>query len=268
MYGVLTVLKRYQKFLSSLTTLFVLVVCLTVPASSFAAPISFPDKPATKTFIVDHAAMLTEADKTHLNDVATALLLENRTPVYVVTIESLSMYNADFLSIESYARELFNEWGIGYNHRNYGMLLLIAEADRKARIELGADWGRKYDSDAQYVMDKIIIPHFKEDRFSEGITLGVKGMEAMALGLELPSPYLAWWVMPSLVTLSFVCIVLAISMLRSGRKGIGWLLLTIAAMIIWYILEVIYESVFSDSAYDGDGFGGGFSGGGGATGGW
>jgi len=74
--------------------------------------------------------------------------------------------------------------------------------------------------------------------------------------------------MPSLVTLSFVCVVAAISMFRSGRKGIGWLLLVIAAMLIWYILEIIYDSFFSDNAYNGDGFGGGFSGGGGATGGW
>ena len=141
MSGIVANLKRGQNFLPSLVGLFVLAVCLIYPNSTSAAPISFPDKPATKTFIVDNAAMLTEADKAYVNDVATALLLENRTPVYVVTIESLSMYNADFLSIESYARELFNEWSIGYNHRNYGMLLLIAETDRKARIELGADWG-------------------------------------------------------------------------------------------------------------------------------
>ena len=73
--------------------------------------------------------------------------------------------------------------------------------------------------------------------------------------------------MPSLVTISFVCVVAAISLFRSGRKGIGWLLLVIAAMLIWYILEIIYDSFFSDNAYNGDGFGGGFFGGCGATGG-
>jgi len=242
--------------------------CVLYPSSSIASPISFPAKPASKTFISDTAEILSDADKIYVNEVARNLLLENRTPIYVVTINSLSDYDANFLSIESYARELFNHWGIGYDDRNHGMLLLIAKVDRKARIELGADWGRRYDDNASYVMDKIIIPRFKEDRYSEGIAQGVKGLEAMVLGLELPSPYLASWVMPSLVTLSFVCVVAAISMFRSGRKGIGWLLLVIAAMLIWYILEIIYDSFFSDNAYNGDGFGGGFSGGGGATGGW
>lgn len=45
------------------------------------------------------------------------------------------------LSVEQYARQLFDHWGPGFKDRNYGILLLVSVGDRKARIELGAGWG-------------------------------------------------------------------------------------------------------------------------------
>jgi len=71
-----------------------------------------------------------------INEVARTLLQEERMPLLVVTIPSLTEYGAAGYTIERYATALFNEWGIGSEERNYGMLLLVAVGDRKARIEL------------------------------------------------------------------------------------------------------------------------------------
>jgi len=257
---------KRNNFLIFCIGIFLSAILLSWPTDSFGAKLNFPDEPARNSFVVDEINLLSDADKYQVNEIAKTLLKEERIALFVVAIDSLEEYDADFLSIESYARELFNSWEIGYDHRNYGMLLLISKSDRKARIELGADWGHTHDSQAQYIMNKLIIPRFKDGYFSGGVVEGVKGMDAMGRGLALPSPYYQWWVIPSLATAAFVLIICSISLIRSGRNGVGWLLLTAAFFIIMFILKTIYESVFSDSAYGAGG--GGFSGGGGASGGW
>jgi uncharacterized protein len=42
-------------------------------------------------------------------------------------------------------------------------------------------------------MDNLIIPEFKQGRFSEGIVSGVEGLDKMARKLELPSRPRPWW---------------------------------------------------------------------------
>ncbi len=107
----------------------------------------------------------------------------------MVTIPSLANYNRldSPITIEYYAYELFNEWGIGSERRNFGMLLLVSLGDRKARIELGASWGVTYNVDAQKVMNTMIIPAFKQSDYSAGILAGVTGMDSMARGLGVPA---------------------------------------------------------------------------------
>ena len=92
----------------------------------------------------------------------------------VTSVISHSMVGASDAYLERYATELFNAWGIGSERRNYGMLLLVSKGDRKARIELGADWGHRYDSDAKKVMDTLIIPMFKRGQFPGGILAGAR----------------------------------------------------------------------------------------------
>ena len=67
------------------------------------------------------------------------------------------------------------------NGRDVERTLTYSQLDRKARIELGAHWGRTYDNDAARVMDTLIIPQFKERNFSLGILEGVRGMHGSEL---------------------------------------------------------------------------------------
>ena len=224
---------------------------------------SFPDPPAHKVFILDQADMISPSDEIHIQSNINALMNEHRIPIFVVTIESLASYGAHALSIEQYARLMFDRWGIGSHARNYGMLLLISKTDRKARIELGHDWAGTRNTEAEYVMDEIMIPHFKEKYFSDGIREAVVGMDAMARGLDLPDPYMPTWYLPLMVSLAFICLCVGLSFLKDGKKGFGWLFITICIAILIALLKAIVETIESS-----DGLDGGFGGGGGATGGW
>lgn len=237
------------------------ILGLLMPA--WASAVTFPDKPPPEHYYVDEAGLIDGETGARIDEVASALLAEESIPLYVVTIASLAAYDAVTLSIEAYATELFDHWGIGWQERNYGLLLLISVGDRKARIELGADWGRDYDHQARQVMGELIVPAFKRGDFATGIADGVRGLDAMARGLALPKPKAPWWFFPAVVGGLVLMVVMIINLFRSGRRGWAWALLAVLGVILFFIIRTMLSSSGS-----GGGFGGGSSGGGGATGSW
>lgn len=228
-----------------------------------AQSVTFPSKPSVDSFYVDEANILNPEAGKAINEICATLFREQQVPIIVVVIPSLMAHNAGGYTIERYAFELFNHWGIGSRQRNYGMLLLISVGDRKARIELGSAWGHSYNLKAQEVMDKLIIPQFKQGNYSEGILAGVRGMDAMARGLELPKPKPPWWVLPLALGLLGLVIAVIVSLFKQGKKGWGWALIALLGAVLFFLLRAAASSRGSGGA-----FGGGTSGGGGATGSW
>ena len=142
---------RTIQYKSATLILSLLIYC----SSSFA--VNFPDKPPETDFFVDKATLISTEDRAEINTIASKLLSEENIPIFIVTIGSLATYEASSQTIETYTTALFNEWGIGSPERNYGILLLVSRGDRRARIELGADWGYSHDRAAQDIMDNLII---------------------------------------------------------------------------------------------------------------
>lgn len=244
-----------QRFFIALLIAFTFSVSL---QSAFA--INFPDKPPKSDFFVDKAGLLNEDTRTAINDTARALLQQEQIPLFVVTIPSLSSYEGSALGIEGYATKLFDHWGIGSQERNFGMLLLVSVGDRKARIELGAGFERNYDRQANDIMQSLIVPAFRRGDFPTGITDGVRGMDAMARGLQLPRATAPWWFLPAIIGAAIFLGFVIYNLFKTGRSGWAWALIAFIAVVVFFILRVAAKS--------GGGFGGGSSGGGGATGSW
>jgi uncharacterized protein len=223
----------------------------------------FPDKPPKQHFYVDQAGLLNPQDAQAVDQAALQLLREQRVPILVVTIPSLLTYRAADLSVEQYARALFDHWGIGSPSRNYGILLLVSLGDRKARIELGAAWEGKHDGDAQYIMDSLIVPSFKAGDYSGGIRQGVEALDKMARGLGLPRPKQPWWALPVFAIAVALTIGVIVSLFRSGRRGWGWALIAALGILLVFMLRAAAKGGGS-----GGSFGGGSGGGGGASGSW
>lgn len=245
--------------------LLVVLVSFAVAAvsSRTSAGVSFPDKPPSDSFHVDGAGLIGPEEGKEINRVAQGLWAGDQVPIVVVTIPSLASHGAAGWTIERYAYALFNEWGIGSERRNYGMLLLVSRDDRRARIELGAAWGHAQNYQAQEVMSTLIIPDFARGDYGAGILAGVRGMEAMARGLQLPKPKAPWWVLPATVAFFALCVWVIYSLFKSGRKGWGWALIIGLAALLFFALRMAARSGGSGGA-----FGGGSSGGGGASGSW
>jgi uncharacterized protein len=230
-----------------------------VGTRQLAAQVRFPTRPAH--FIADEAGLINESDQQRIRAICENLLKEQGIPIMVVTLRSLSDYGARGITIEGYARSLFDTWGIGSQTRNYGILLLVSIRDRKARIELGAGWAHANDADAERIMQEIIIPNFKAGNFSAGILQGVQALDSLArgMGVKIPRP---WWQPVLILGLLALGIGTSISLIRSGRKGWGWGLLAFLAAVVVGIFYAAFRG------RGGSTYGGGSGGGGGATGSW
>ncbi|MBL4635670.1 MAG: TPM domain-containing protein [Kofleriaceae bacterium] len=243
----------------------VAAVVLSATVASAQEGVDFPERPDDRGFINDSANLIDGTDDEEIRFIADSLLTDKAVPIIVVTISSLSDYNA-YNGIESYARDLFDHWGVGLEEWNYGILLLVSVEDRKARIELGGDWGYSKNGDTDVIMNTLIIPAFKRGDFSGGIAAGVRGLDAMARDLAIPSPPKPSWYYPLMIGLALLVIFTAVSLHRRGSSGWAWLFWGVIFTILFFLLRAAASN--SSSGYGGSSFGGGSSGGGGSTGSW
>lgn len=265
----------YCRFISRLCVGLLFTICSTIAtAQEFDL-----QPPGDREFVSDKAQMLDAASVEQIRAVCDKLLTDKATPIIVVTIESMAQHGGGGnMPIETYAALLFNSWKIGHaklqgQDWNTGILVLVSEGDRRARIELGAGWGRFEDQTCRRIMDDHMIPQFKQGDFPGGIVAGVTALDKMARQLELPSrPRSA---MEYIVPLVFVglAIFTGISLYRRGASGWAWLFWGGVFTAVWFLMRTMAENRGSGGGGGGGGFGGGSfgggsSGGGGASGSW
>jgi len=104
-----------------------LVVSLAVTA--WAEPVK-DLKPAG--YVNDFAGVLDQSTKSQIEDLCHQIDDKAHAQITLVTINTL-----DGSDIESYAVDLFHQWGIGAKSTNRGVLILYAIKDHRARIEVG-----------------------------------------------------------------------------------------------------------------------------------
>src|SRR5947199_1141249 len=83
-------------------------------------------------YVNDFAHVLSSQTQAELNDLGQQVDQNAKAQLAIVTINSL-----DGQDIESYAVDLFKQWGIGGKGTNRGVLILIAVKDHHYRTEVG-----------------------------------------------------------------------------------------------------------------------------------
>lgn len=225
-------------------------------------------------YVTDLAGLLNQDEQEQIERWLWQVEAKTGVEIAVVLIRSMSDYpDSANGSIEAFATELFNRYGIGNQPKNDGVLLLVAKNDRVARIELGAGYGRSRDADAVQIMEGRIIPQFKKERYAEGVTEGVKGIMKEFAGVRIGVN----WTLIVLLAAIPVVAVIAYSLFRSGKRGWGWVCVGLVVILVLAAARTVHAIVSSlpegssdswSSGGFGGGFGGGSSGGGGATGSW
>nr|WP_241865430.1 TPM domain-containing protein [Paracoccus salsus] len=123
------------------------------------------------TSINDFARMLGNDDTRILDQALIALNEQTGIEGTVVTLEDRARHGGSD-GLEPFATRLFNDWGLGDPRRNDGFMILVLRDDREARIELGAGYPGTADAVARDIMDRTILPPFRDGRMSDGIREG------------------------------------------------------------------------------------------------
>jgi uncharacterized protein len=253
-----------------------MIKLLLLIALTFAAPLCAQiklDPPGDRIFVLDKAELLSDIDREAIRAKCDTVLTQKAIPIVVVTITTMAAYGGGGMSIEAFATALFNQWGVGHPEIhgkpwNKGILFLISTGDRKARIELGAGWDPSFDKACLDIMNNLIIPEFKAGRFPEGIKAGVDGLEAMAMGQELPSRPISWQAILLIAAFVGLMIFTVVSLIRRGSSGWAWVFWGVVFSVLGMFLLHMLTRGGRSGGFSGGSFGGGSSGGGGASGSW
>lgn len=125
-----------------------------------------PPRPATATWVVDEANMLSGTEKDFLRE--QILYLEQQSSVELVIATIPSLNGAD---LEDYAQDWAESWGIGKADKDNGLLLLVALQDRKMRLHTGYGLEAQItDLSAKNLLDYNLKPAFRREAYFEGFT--------------------------------------------------------------------------------------------------
>jgi uncharacterized protein len=158
---------------------FALLLALAVLAPGLATAQTYPDEPGDG--IADLANVLTPADA---DSVRAALYRMRESPgveVRVLTVRNVAAYGAS--SPEAFATGVYNEWKLGYEQQQDGVLVLLSVDDRFTRIELGDGVPAEQDARMRAVVDDVMVPRFRNGDMGGGLRDGVLAV-ANAFGAQ------------------------------------------------------------------------------------
>lgn len=126
----------------------------------------------------DLARMLSPESQQRLEQELAAFEHETSNQVVVLTVPSLQGDDIDQFSIR-----VAEAWKIGQKGRDNGVLLIIAQAERKVRIEVGMGLqGVLPDITAGRIIRDDMRPHLKAGNYDQGIAVGVDSIIAATKG--------------------------------------------------------------------------------------
>lgn len=151
-----------------------LALCLLLCATALHAA---PDFPALTGRVVDEANLMSRKQAHQLAQQLAVFEKRSGVQLVVVSIDTLA---GD--TIEEYGYQLGRHWGIGQKGKNNGVLLIIAQDERKVRIEVGYGLeGALPDAIAANIIQTRILPAFKRGDMVAGVVAGSQAiMQALA----------------------------------------------------------------------------------------
>src|SRR4051812_18826603 len=153
------------------------LIVLVVFAGSIAQAFAIPADELLSSLrpnadVNDFAGVLSPNERENLEARCRQLRERTGAQLAVVTLKSLEGGQVD-----DFAVKLFKHWGVGQKDKKNGVLLLVAIADRKARIEVG--YGIEPlipDALAGQIIDRDLVPQFRKQHYAAGLQAAVNSI--------------------------------------------------------------------------------------------
>ena len=151
------------------------LACCGVAQTAASPVLTFP---ALTGRVVDDAGLLSMADRAALAASLSDLQANTTYQLVIVTLKSLQG-----TTIEDFGYQLGRLWQIGQKDKDSGVLLIVAAAERRVRIEVGYGLeGTLTDPATNVIIENSILPAFKNGDFAGGIKEGTQQIILMLAG--------------------------------------------------------------------------------------
>lgn len=238
--------------------------------------------PPLREAVTDVSGLLNAAQKAELEQRLRAFSAQKGSQLAILIVPTTRPE-----TIEQYAIRVAEQWQLGRKGIDDGVLIVLASADREARIEVGYGLeGALPDVIADRIIEEVMIPYFRQNDYFGGLKAGSERVIAVIEGEPLPpaptqSRSSTGQGFENFIPIFFVIVAFLGSVLKkifgrflgAGATGLaagtaGWLVLggMFAAGIagfFGFLLALLLGSGGRHGGFGGFGGGGGWSSGGG-----
>lgn len=252
--------KRYNLLLGLLLVL--------IFGTGLQAQLPSPSNPPC--LVNDYTGILNASQINTLEHKLVAYNDSTSTQILVLLVDDLQGY-----SIEQYATEIGHSWGVGQKDKGNGVVILVKpkKGSERGEVNISTGYGmEQYVTDAtgKNIIEKEMIPAFKEDDYYTGIDNAVNVIMALCSGKFTQDEYNDGEGIPGWLTLLFIIAVIIVFIKFSSGSGQNYS--GGGTRTIWIPMGGGYGGGFGGGGgFSGGGFGGfggGGFGGGGASGSW
>lgn len=252
------------------------LVCLLLTNIGFAQ-YTIPEIPKFQTSVYDYAKVLSDTEKTQLEEKLIKYSDSTTTQIVVITIESLKGEDVSQL-----ATKWGQTWGIGGTAKDdNGVIILLAKAERKIAINPGYGLEDRLTAGiGGEIIRNIIIPEFKAGSYYNGLDKGTTAIidvfKGKYKGERKSNKKDKFPILPFIIIAVIILLIISKGKRNGGNSGNSGSGPSLMDVIILSSLGRSGGGGFgggsSGGGFGGGGFGGGFGGGGfsggGSSGGW
>lgn len=240
----------------------IILVCFLFQIQSVFSQFTIPEKPSFQTSVYDYANMLSDSEKSILEEKLVRYSDSTTTQIVVITIESLNGSDIGILT-----PEWGQKWGIGGTAKDdNGVIIILAQKERKIWISPG--YGVEDRLTAGIVGEltrNVIIPEFKAGSYFNGLDKGTDAiidvLKGKYKGERKKNKKGNFPILPIIIVIIILIIIFAKNNKGGGNSGNRRGGLDLSDIII-------LSSLGRNRGGFGGSSGGGFSGGGGFGGGF
>jgi uncharacterized protein len=127
-----------------------------------------PPFPKPRGAVNDFASLIPEREERVMENISREVLQKTGTSIVIATVDTVG--DSDY---ETYANELYANWGIGKKGEDKGVLIFLTKKERKVKIETGYGVeGILPDGLVGQILDDYVVPSLKKGDYGKGLLNG------------------------------------------------------------------------------------------------